>query len=233
MQLRIRDVSRILKVSERTVHQWVKTGGLAAQRLNGQLRFNRTELLEWATSRNVAVPAELFGAEDAGSCALPGLAEAVETGGVFHDVGGTDKESVLRAVVDRMQLPAKVDRGTLLGVLLAREALGSTAMGDGIAIPHVRNPIVLHVSRPIVTLCFLKTPIDFDALDGRPVHALFSMVSPSIRVHLHLLSRLGFMMKDAAFKRFVARQAPRDEILAAIRKVESALAGTRAGKAAG
>ena len=103
---------------------------------------------------------------------MAGLAEALETGGTFHDVDGSDKESVLRAVVERMRLPTDVDRNFLFSVLLAREALGSTAVGDGIAIPHVRNPIVLNVSKPTITLCFLKTPIDFGALDHKPVHAL-------------------------------------------------------------
>ena len=223
MQLRVRDVARILKVSEKTVYQWVKTGGLAAQHVSGQLRFNRTELLEWATSRNFSVSPELFSEEDADAAPMPGLAEALETGGTFHDVDGVDKESVLRAVVERMQLPAEVDRQFLFSVLLAREALGSTAVGDGIAIPHVRNPIVLHVKKPTITLCFLKTPIDFGALDHKPVHALFSMVSPSIRVHLHLLARLGFVLKDARFKKLVHRKAPAAEILAAVRAMESAL----------
>ena len=223
MQLRVRDVARILKVSEKTVYQWVKTGGLAAQHVSGQLRFNRTELLEWATSRNFSVSPELFSEEDAYAAPMPGLAEALETGGTFHDVDGVDKESVLRAVVERMQLPAEVDRQFLFSVLLAREALGSTAVGDGIAIPHVRNPIVLHVKKPTITLCFLKTPIDFGALDHKPVHALFSMVSPSIRVHLHLLARLGFVLKDARFKKLVHRKAPAAEILAAVRAMESAL----------
>jgi len=221
MQLRVRDVARILNVSEKTVYQWVKTGGLAAQHVNGQLRFNRTELLEWATSRNLSVSAELFSESDPDAAPMTGLSEALKTGGIFHDVDVTHKESVLRAVVERMQLPAEVDRNFLFNVLLAREALGSTAVGDGIAIPHVRNPIVLRVSQPTITLCFLKTPIDFGALDHKPVHALFSMVSPSIRVHLHLLARLGFLLKDVSFKQLIEQQGARDKILAIVRRLES------------
>ncbi len=223
MQLRVRDVARILKVSEKQVYQWVRTDGLAAQYVSGQLRFNRTELLEWATSRSRSVSPELFSKGNADAAPMPGLAEALETGGTFHDVGGVDKESVLRAVVERMPLPAELDRQYLLSVLLARESLGSTAVGDGIAIPHVRNPIVLHVRKPAITLCFLKTPIDFGALDHKPVHALFSMVSPSIRVHLHLLARLGFVLKDARFRWLVHCKALAAEILTAVRAVESDL----------
>jgi nitrogen PTS system EIIA component len=233
MQLRVRDVARILKVSEKIVYQWVKTGGLANQRVSGQLRFNRTELLEWATSRGLGVSAELFSESDPDTAPLPPLADAIETGGIFRDLGGTDKESVLRLLVERMPLPAGVDRQLLFSILLAREALGSTAVGDGIAIPHVRNPIVLHVSEPLITLCFLKTPIDFGALDRKPVDVLFSMVSPSVRVHLHLLSRLGFMLRDTTFKRLLERRAEGDEILAAVRELEKRLADPSAEKAGG
>ena len=49
----------------------------------------------------------------------------------------------------------------------------STAVGDGIAIPHVRNPVVLHVGRPAIALCFLERAIEYGALDGKPVrHAV-------------------------------------------------------------
>ena len=130
---------------------------------------------------------------------------------------------MLRAVVDTMKLPEEVDREFLYQVILAREALGSTGIGDGIAIPHVRNPIVQHLSRPMVTLCFLDHPIDFGALDGRPVTTLFTLISPTVRAHLHLLSRLGFALHHDAFKSAVTGQLGHDEILAALGQVEKAL----------
>ena len=109
------------------------------------------------------------------------------------------------------------------GVLFAREALESTGIGDGIAIPHVRNPIVLHVSRPVITLCFLEKAVDFGALDGKPVSILFSLISPTVRAHLRLLSRLSFALQDPGFKSVVTRQGSRDEIFAEARRVEAAL----------
>ena len=68
----------------------------------------------------------------------------------------------------------------------------------------------------------METPIDFGALDGRPVHALFSTISPTTRIHLHLLSRLAFALRDPEFKAGIARSAPADEILAAARRIEAA-----------
>ena len=228
MQLTVRDVSGLLKVSEKTVYRWVSQGILPAYRVNDQYRFNRAELLEWATSRKMNVSAELFDEPESDAAPLPGLLEALQAGGIFYRIGGGDKESALRGVVEHMRLPEEVDRDFLLRVLLAREALQSTAIGDGIAIPHVRNPIVLHVSRPMVTLCFLERAVDFGALDGKPVFALFSLVSPTVRAHLRLLSRLAFGLHSARFKDAVLRQASREDIFEEARRVEADLAASSA-----
>ncbi len=139
MQLTVRDVSTLLSVSEKTIYRWVKQGVLPAYRVNEQYRFNRAELLEWATSRRMNVSAALFEEPESNATPIPGLLEALRVGGIFYRLGGTDKESVLRAVVEHLRLPEEVDREFLLRVLLAREALQSTGIGDGIAIPHVRR----------------------------------------------------------------------------------------------
>lgn len=222
MNLTVRDVARMLNASERTVYRWIDQGALPAYRVNGQYRFNRAELLEWATARRVKVSPELLHEpQDRGSPLT--LAEALRHGGIHYRIAGSDKPAVLRAVVDQLRLPEEVDRDWLYEMLLARESLGSTAVGDGIAIPHVRYPIVLHDSRIMVALCFLETPIDFGALDGKPVHVLFSLISPSVRAHLQMLSRLGFVLHDERVMEALARVAGRDELLECIERAESSL----------
>lgn len=223
MKVTVRDAARLLNVSEKSIYRWIKQGVIPAYQINDQYRFNRAELLEWATSRKISVSPDIFAEPEGGETPPPTLSEALRAGGVHYRIGGTDKASVLQAVVDTMKLPEEVDRGFLYQVLLAREALGSTGIGEGIAIPHVRNPIVLHLSRPMVTLCFLETPIDFGSLDGQPVTTLFTLISPTVRAHLHLLSRLGFALRDAAFKAAVIGQASRDEILDALKRAEEAI----------
>ncbi len=223
MQLSVKDAAKLLNVSEKTVYRWIKQEVIPVYRVNEQLRFNRAELLEWATSRRIQISPDIFREAETAGTPLPGLAEALKAGGVAYRVGGTDKPSVLRAIVDLMNLPEEVDREFLFQVLLARETLGSTGIGEGIAIPHVRNPIVLHVSKPTITLCFLDHPIDFGALDGQPVNILFAMVSPTVRAHLHLLSHLAFVLQNPEFKAVLKQQAARDEIMATLTRTEATL----------
>ncbi|MCX5682867.1 MAG: PTS sugar transporter subunit IIA, partial [Planctomycetota bacterium] len=221
MQLGVKEVAELLNVSEKTVYRWLKQGKLPAYRVNEQYRFNRAELLEWATSEKLQVSPSLFTDPEGSGQPLPALGEALRAGGVVYRVGGADKTAVLRSVVELMPLPEEVDREFLIQVLLARESLGSTGIGDGIAIPHVRNPIVMHITRPMVTLCFLERPVDFGALDGKPVHTLFTLVSPTIRAHLHLLSRLSFAMREPRFHGAVVSQGSREEILEAARQCDA------------
>ncbi|TAM57013.1 MAG: helix-turn-helix domain-containing protein [Acidobacteria bacterium] len=224
MQLTVRDVAQLLAVSEKTVYRWVGQRKLPAYRVNEQLRFNRAELLEWASANKAQVSPELFAEPESVATPAPSLAQALREGGIHYRVGGDDTQGVLRSVVELMRLPEEVDRGFLLQVLLAREALQSTGIGDGVAIPHPRSPIVLHISRPSVTLCFLEKPVEFGALDGRPVHALFTLVSPTARAHLQLLSRVAYGLRDEAFRVLIARVAARDEILAAAARVDGDVA---------
>ena len=112
-------------------------------------------------------------------------------------------------------------------VFLARESLGSTAIGNGIALPHVRNPVVMHVPQPMVTLCFLEHPVEFDAMDGQPVHTLFTMLSPTVRAHLQMLARLSFALRQTEFAEAISRRGSREEILQACEAVDRSISGSR------
>lgn len=223
MQLSVRDAAGILNVSEKTIYRWIKQSVIPAYRINEQYRFNKTELLEWATSRRIQVSPTIFAEGETSSIPLPSLSDALKAGGVSYRVEGRDQASVLRSVVDSLKLPEEVDRDFLYKVLLARETLGSTGIGDGIAIPHVRNPVVLHVSKPTVSLSFLERAIDFQAIDGKPVNILFTLISPSVRAHLHLLSRLGFVLRDQALKEALKSEASRDVLMDCLTRAEKAI----------
>jgi PTS system nitrogen regulatory IIA component len=108
-------------------------------------------------------------------------------------------------------------------MFVAREELASTGIGDHIAIPHARGSLVGYINQPILSLSFLETPIDYGALDGRPVYALFLLVSPNVRTHLRILARLSFCLHDPEFKQAVLSQASRETILGTLAQTEARL----------
>jgi nitrogen PTS system EIIA component len=223
MMLDVKEVAKLLTVSEKTVYRWIGKNEIPAYKIGDSYRFNRVELLEWATANKVKVSYQIFDETLETGTTMPALTEAINAGGIHYRIPGTDRESVLKSIVDIIRLPDDIDKDFLLGALIARENLGTTAIGEGIAIPHVRNPIIFHVNRPVLALCFLEQPIDFGALDGRPVDTIFTIVTHTVRSHLHLLSRLSYALHQPDIRATINSSSSRQQILDALGGFEEAL----------
>ncbi|MFO0983070.1 MAG: PTS sugar transporter subunit IIA [Planctomycetota bacterium] len=222
MRLGVREVAERLGVSEDQIFEWVKRHDLPATQVDGQFRFSPSAVYEWASAKGIPVPGNLFDDEPAGLEGLV-LARALRAGGVMSGLKGSDKRSVLESVVARLNLPPHADREVILQMLLAREKMGSTGIGEGFAVPHVRNPIVLRVAEPLVTLFLLDRPIDFGAGDQHPVHSLFLSITPTTRSHLVILARLGGVLQDATVRAAIKERATPEKILDAIERAEANL----------
>jgi len=224
MKLTVEEVIEIFNVPEKTIYRWIKNQGLPAYRVHDEYRFNQTDLIEWASAHNLYVsPAQIENTLSPHPDSGHSFYQALALGDIHYHLSGTDKPAVLREIVELLNLPVRIDRALLLQMLIAREEMGSTAIGDGIAIPHPRNPIVLGVPEPVITLCFLDQPIEFGAEDSTKVSILFTLISPTHKTHLHLLSRLSYFLNDPGFHTAVTFHAPSDQILAEARRVETSL----------
>jgi PTS system nitrogen regulatory IIA component len=223
MFLTVREAAALLRTTERQVYRWVDGEEIPFRRVRDQVRFNRTDLLEWATSRGLLLSLEAFGAGLDPEDRAPSIAEALRAGGVHHDVPAADREAAIRAVVERTPMPSSVDRELIIEVLLAREATGSTAIGDGIAIPHVRQPIVAAGAPATVSVSHLKEAVPFGAADGKPVSTVILIVSPTIRTHLQMLARLAQALQDPGFHAALTRRASAAELATEAARTEVSL----------
>ena len=221
MQLTLRQAASYLGINEGTIRRWIDQRALPAHTVSERVYLNPIELWEWAVEAGVPVSRALLDVAHRAPDELPPLSALLREGALFYDIDGTSKHRVLAQFVERLPLPPEQDRAFLLDVLEAREALGSTGIGDGIAIPHVRNPIVLHVARPFVTLGLLTRPIEFAAMDGKPVHALFMVVSPVVPTHLRILAQLGLALRDDTLRALLRDRAPAESILDRIELIET------------
>jgi len=209
-----------LGVGESTARRWIRDRGLPVHRADERLFVNPVELWEWAMEHRVTVSPELLECARRSHQSSAPISELLAAGGIHHDVPGSDPAGVLHAVVERLPLPPHVDRHFLATALAAREALGSTGVGYGIAIPHVRNPILLQVEEPLVSLCLLRRAVDYGAVDGQPVHALFTVVSPTVPLHLRILAQLSFLLRDEELRERLQRGATAASLLERMRQVE-------------
>ncbi len=221
MLLTVREAAALLKATERQVYRWVDEDEIPFQRVRDQVRFNRTDLLEWATSRRLPISLQAFDADLDPEDRAPSLARALQAGGVHQDVPASDREDALRAVVERTPMPPSVDREFVLDVLLAREHTSSTAIGDGIAIPHVRQPVVAPGAPVTVSVSYLTHAVPFGAPDDKPVSTVFLIVSPTVRTHLQMLAHVARALLDAGFRGALDRRAGTQELASEAARIEA------------
>jgi PTS system nitrogen regulatory IIA component len=167
MYLTIEEISRILRTSRSTVEQWIARMGLPVEEYQGERRCRAEELRRWLSEHKITIPDELMKLPGRAPGALPSFSDALERGGVFHNLPGRDKRTALAAAVGYLPLPESVPDEMLLQRLLDREEMVSTGVGDGIAIPHPREPLP-QLPAPLAALCFPEKPLDFDAYPCPP-----------------------------------------------------------------
>jgi PTS system nitrogen regulatory IIA component len=224
MQLTVRDAARLLGVTEQALERWVKRGELPAQLVDDRYRFNRIELLEWAAQRKIPVSAEILEEPGVVQRHLPPLSASIRAGGIHRGLPAGEESALLRAMVDRLPASRGFDRDFLFRMLLAREHLGSTALGNGVAIPHPREPIVLRVAEPSAALFMPERPVAFG---GETVHTFCLLVSPSTRTHLRVLAAVATALRDPALVATLAARADDDAILASFERIEAEQARQR------
>lgn len=140
---------------------------------------------------------------------------------VLPELKGANKADVLRELA--AYLAGKhnaLDPATLAAVLAERERLGSTAIGDGIAIPHGK---IAGVERIVGVFGRHRRGVDFDSLDGRPTHLFFLLVAPedSASLHLKALARVSRLMKDPAFRERLMNAPDAGEIFRLIKEEDA------------
>ncbi len=220
MEVGVKEAAEILNVSEKTIYRWISAEKVPYFKIGSQYRFSRSRLNEWLAANSgtlTAVEPEVC------ERAVFTLSDAVRSGGIYYRIDGNDVGSVISEMVNQAPLPETVNREALTAVLLEREKLGSTGIGDGIAIPHTRTPIIFDLPSPVLTINFLENAIDFSSIDRKPVQIAFLMLSSSSRAHLQLLSRLSFALRRPAFLEFLHTSPSREGIMASLANIDNLL----------
>lgn len=223
MRLSIHDIAKCLDLPASTVDRWIRQGHIPVRRSGDACVFEVQALERWAAAKQLSF--HLPEAQDTRAAAdaeqtPESLAEAMARGDVLHDIVGDDVSGVLESAVARLPGISEDERGPLLKALLDREALTSTGIGNGIAIPHPRAPLTGAHMKPQITTCYLSRPIDFHAVDDRPVFVLFILISDSVQTHLHLLSRLAYGLRDKAFLEVLRTRPEKASLLERIAAIE-------------
>lgn len=140
------------------------------------------------------------------------LSEILVIDNVIPELKAKDKNGVLDELAGAIaNYDTNIDKKTLVNVLIEREHLGSTGIGDGVAIPHGK---MSSVKKPIVSFGRSKKGLDFDSMDGQPAFLFFLLLAPenSSGVHLQVLTKIARILKSSTFRKALMEVASREEI---------------------
>ena len=147
------------------------------------------------------------------------IEELIEKGSVLIDIEGSSTKEVYKNVVDKIEYPKGLTPENLYTELCQREDLMSTAVGNGISLPHSRYPILKNSEDQRIVVCYLKKSLDMNAPDGRLVSIMFILLTSSPQFHLKVLSQLAFLFQNKEFRKTLENKPQKAELLEAIKKV--------------
>ncbi len=128
------------------------------------------------------------------------LAELLNPVAICADLKASDKHGALAELTDTMmQVETSLSRDEVIRVLKERERLGSTGIGEGVAIPHGK---LQHIDHLLISFGRSRKGIDFDSMDGKPAQLFFLLIAPedSVGIHLKTLARISKLLKNPAVR---------------------------------
>jgi excisionase family DNA binding protein len=205
------EVADYLKVGEKSVLRMVRRGELPAAKVASQWRFVRAMVDDWLMARmQTASPAALLAV--IGQQGVVPLARLLSEPFIRLDLVPGTKRAILEQLVAPLGEHSIVsDAAGFVGGLLDREELVSTAVGSGIALPHLRNPEDCPPGAARLVFGHCRQGTDFCALDGAPTRLFFLLCIADEAVHLMVLARLALILRDSnVVARLLAAASPRE-----------------------
>ena len=151
------------------------------------------------------------------------LSEFVVTEAIIPNLEATSKDAAVQAMVaslkDAGSIPAG-DEESIVAAILKREELGSTGIGNGVAVPHTKHP---SVDRLVATVAISTDGVDFASLDGEAVYILFLLVSPPDRPgdHLRGLENISRHLRDQTFCNFLKQSKTVEDIVELLEEADN------------
>lgn len=140
------------------------------------------------------------------------IGEYLRAGGVYRDIEGETAFEAFKSLSEKVCLPEGILPVNLYEGLCAREAVLSTAVGNGVAIPHSQQPLLKNAMDQRIFICYLKNPVDMQAMDNKRVHTLIIPLSSSVQSHLNIISLLARFLGRWDFRNALEQKLGLNEI---------------------
>ncbi len=148
------------------------------------------------------------------------ISNLIHKGGVFKDVEGSTPEEIYEKVVKMIDLPDSMTSEQVYNALCAREKILSTAVGNGIALPHARTPIIKEENDQKICVVYLKEPMEMHAPDEKKVTVMFILLTQNSQTHLKVLSTLVGLFRKNSFRKLLEEHAGEAQLINAIKELD-------------
>lgn len=145
------------------------------------------------------------------------IAKLIHNGGIYKNVEGNTPAEIYEKISKMIDLPDGITSEMVYNSLCSREEVLSTAVGNGIALPHARTPIFKDDSNQKICVVYLKKPIDMKAPDERMVFVMFILLTSNSQFHLKVLSSLAGLFRNAKFRKALEDHADEATLASLIR----------------
>lgn len=151
------------------------------------------------------------------------LSEFVVADAILPELQVDSKDAAVRAMVEALKNAGTIkpdDEESIVAAVLKREELGSTGIGNGVAVPHTKHP---SVDELIATIALAKEGVDFASLDGEPVYILFLLISPPDRPgdHLRGLENISRHLRNQSFCNFLRQATTKEAVVELLHEADN------------
>lgn len=224
MDLKLKDVAKLLNVSPTTVRRWLAENGLPAYKIKHRYWFDPQQVQNWVLQHQRAEVEDQEALKPQVSLSADAkpfsLYRALYKGGVVESVPGENKEDVIRGTMRVIAKQLHLDAEVLTELLLDRERMMPTALNNGIGLPHTRD-FLLSGSQDVVTIAFPEQMIDYGALDRQPVHTLFFLFACDDKRHLHLLAKIAHFTNRPETITFLRTRPSAEQLVSYVKEWEA------------
>lgn len=199
----IEEAAKFLNMSTGAIRLLAEKG-ISHKRENGKMFVKASDISDWV-NRQIRdfKPSEIEHLEKDFKDKPIAVSPFLDPKCVKLRVIGASKTAIIEELVDLLIEKGGVDprhKATIKKTVIDRERMCSTALVDGIAIPHPREPLKGIIKKPRIVLGFSWHGVDFESMDGKPTHVIVLLCTPKLDIHLQLLARLTGLLRDSRLR---------------------------------
>ncbi len=141
------------------------------------------------------------------------LSDLFSRGGVYKNIFGSTAEELFVSISKTISVPSEITPEQLYDALCRRERISTTAVGNGIAIPHSSVPLFKNSDEQKIAICYLKEPVDMGAADHRKVYVMFVILTSNMHSHMKVISKIADFLKKSEVRKALEAHVDLGEIL--------------------